>query len=179
MRPKTARAAAVAELVAAGRLSSAVAGEIVRNGRVGDTAWHRVRPLFEEHQQERLTQRQEGEVMAPASPELHEERFEDLGVGPGGSDYTGYLYELRIHGRAFGLRLYDDTSDLVSFHDVGRVGGERGRFRGGVPYADPVFARAVAHLIERLGVTRVEVLTSDPEHPDVAYAPVDLSRLRT
>ncbi len=161
--------------MAAGRLRSADADEIVQNGQVDDTSWDRVRPLLEQEQQ-RERERFDRQI-STGTPELRTERFEDLGIGPGGSDYTGYLYELTIGDRVFGLRRYDDEPDLISFMDTGRSGEEPGPIRGGVPYRNRMFAEAVAYLVDRLGVSRVDVFTSDPEHPGVAYVPVDLSRL--
>jgi hypothetical protein len=40
--------------VASGRLSSAVAEQLVQGGRVDDAAWARVQPLYEEQQRELL-----------------------------------------------------------------------------------------------------------------------------
>lgn len=70
-RPTPARTAIVTQLVASGRLSAAVASELVKDGRVDDTAWARVRPLHEEEQRQRL-ERETREVEA-ARPRTEDE----------------------------------------------------------------------------------------------------------
>lgn len=109
-----------------------------------------------------------------ADPILHTTRFEDRGIGPGGSDYLGWTHVLEIADRVYALRQYADD-DVIAFMSGGAEGNKP--IRGGVPYADPVFARAASWLVQLPSVERLIVLTSDPEFPDDAYAPVDPSRL--
>jgi hypothetical protein len=109
---------------------------------------------------------------------LKRTRIEDRGIGPGGSDYLGWIYELEIAGRTYGLRSYDDEPGRIAFMDVRMAGeSEPGPIRGGVPYADAVFARAARWLLATGEHSAITVLCSDPEHPNDAYVPVDPDRL--
>lgn len=76
--------------------------------------------------------------------------------------------------RVYGLRQYEDD-DHIAFMANGQDGAEP--IRGGVPYDDPVFAEAARWLLQLPSVNRLTVLTSDPEFPETAYAPVDPGRL--
>lgn len=109
---------------------------------------------------------------------LKRTRFEDRGIGPGGSDYLGWVYELDIAERTYGLRAYDDEPGRIAFMDV-RMPGEskRGPIRGPVPYTDAVFARGARWLLETGEYSVMTVLCSDPEYPNDAYVPVDPDRL--
>lgn len=113
-------------------------------------------------------------VPLPDDPIMRSQRFEDLGIGPGGSDYIGWDHELEIEGRVYRLRQYEDES-AVHFMSNGPTGDDR--IRGGVPYDDPVFTRAARWVLRLAHVEQLTVFTSDPEYPDDSYAPVDLSRL--
>lgn len=55
-RPTPSRLAVIAALEASGRLSPDTAAELVRDGRVDDVAWARVRPLYALQQREMLEQ---------------------------------------------------------------------------------------------------------------------------
>lgn len=107
-------------------------------------------------------------------PVLHTTRFEDRGIGPGGSDYLGWDHELQMTDRVYGLRQYADEDAI---HVVGNGEDGKARIRGGVPYDDRVFAEAVRWLLQLPGVERLTVFTSDREFPNDAYVPVDPGRL--
>ena len=118
--------------------------------------------------------RWQDDAMPKPAPVLRTTRFEDRGIGPGGSDYLGWIHELHMADRVYVLRQYADE-DAIHFHGNGNDGTEP--IRGGVPYDDPVFAAAARWLLQLPGVERLTVFTDDPEFPDDAYAPVDPSRL--
>jgi hypothetical protein len=112
--------------------------------------------------------------LAMSAPVLRTTRFEDRGMGPGGSDYLGWDHVLHVGPRAYGLRQYAGEG-VMNVTGNGVDGTER--IRGGVPYNDPEFALAARWLLQLPGVNQLTVLTSDPEFPDDAYVPVDPGRL--
>jgi hypothetical protein len=70
--------AIVAELVASGRISSAVAEQLVQDGRVDDAAWARVQPLYEDQQRELLERQvREVEVAKPVDEDDALRRIDD------------------------------------------------------------------------------------------------------
>jgi hypothetical protein len=125
-------------------------------------------------------------------PVLRETRFEDFDFDETGKEYlyyyAGWTGELFLRDRGYVLRRYEDTPEEVSFqlveYDV-RPGDDllhpralgEGYIKGGVPYSDPVFVEAARWLLARPWIEKLTVLTSDPEYPDDAYAPVDPRRL--
>jgi hypothetical protein len=87
--------------------------------------------------------------------------------------YSGKTYVIREGQEEFYARTYDDTPGQVSFLSRGKS-GNRNPFRE-VPYADPIFCRAVQFLIETEHMSTVSVLTSNQK---TGYETVDLARIR-
>jgi len=119
-------------------------------------------------------------MTSSAGPDLqvHSERFEDRGIGPAGSDYLGWVHEVRVLGTTFWLRGYDDEPHELHVLAWDRANpGRRGSFPKGIPYADAAFAAAARWALSRPGIRELHVLASDPDFPDRAYAPVDPTRL--
>jgi hypothetical protein len=105
-------------------------------------------------------------------------RFEDRGIGPGGSDYLGWIHEVRVLDTTFWIRQYEDEIERMDFLEWDReTPGEGHSIRGGIPYADPAFAAAARWALSLPGVRKVCALASDPEYPDESYPPVDPTRL--
>ena len=106
------------------------------------------------------------------------ERFEDRGIGPGGSDYLGWIHRVSVLDTTFWLRQYEDESDEMHFLAWDRDSpGERGLFRGGIPYGDRAFSAATRWALAQPGVREVHALAHDPDYPDLPYPPVDSGRL--
>lgn len=49
------------------------------------------------------------------SVSMTSERFEDRGIGPGGSDYLGYDFRVRVGNRTYAGRNYADDPGTISF----------------------------------------------------------------
>lgn len=113
---------------------------------------------------------------------------EDADDEDGGADeyyYAGWSYELVVDSRVYVLSRDRDKPTQMDVHGTQDVPtptqatspseafAEVRRILGGVPYDDPVFVKASSWLLQQPGVERVRVFTSDPEHPDDPFVPVD------
>ena len=117
--------------------------------------------------------------MASADLAVVTERFEDRGIGPGGSDYLGWVHRVSVLGTTLWLRQYEDEAHEMHFLAWDRGSpGTKNNFKSGVPYDDPAFASAARWALTQPGVRELHVLASDPTYPDTSYPPVDPERLR-
>ena len=107
---------------------------------------------------------------------MKSEPFADLGIGPGGSDYIGAVYELRIQERIYRLRSYDDTPGEISLMNFQDPKDDREQLFGeAVPYDDEIFCQAASWLLNRPGIERLKVFCV--EAPSYPYVDVDTSSL--
>lgn len=105
------------------------------------------------------------------------------------SYYSGWILELVVDGRVYGLGRNDKRPRVVNFYGTQAVPtpqsaspypedvGEVQRMGGGVPYDDPIFVKAARWLLDQPGIEKLKVFTQDPEYPGISFVPVDPQRL--